>query len=160
MLAARLDPSDVVQEAQLSATQRIDDFLKRKPMPFRLWLRRTAYERLIDLQRHHLKRGRRSVHREVAFPDRSSILLARHLMRPGSSPSQRMQARELAQRAAHALSQLPDLDRQIVVMRHGEEMSFEEIGCVLDLEAATARKRFGRALLRLQKILSDEGLLE
>src|SRR5207253_1283599 len=79
-LAARVDPSDVVQEAQMEVARRMDDFLKRRPMPFRLWVRKTAYERLLDLHRHHLKRGKRSVNREVALPERSSLLLARPLL--------------------------------------------------------------------------------
>src|SRR4051812_45096266 len=68
-VAARVDPSDVVQEAQFAAARRIDDYLQRRPMPFRLWLRKAAYERLLDLQKHHGKRARRSVRREVALPD-------------------------------------------------------------------------------------------
>src|SRR5262245_8332435 len=62
-LAARVDPSDVVQEAQLDVVRRIDDFLSRRPMPFHLWVRKTTYERLLDLRRHH-RRARRSVERE------------------------------------------------------------------------------------------------
>src|SRR5437879_5173443 len=60
-VAARLDPSDVVQETQVAVFERIADYLERQPMPFHLWVRKTAYERLLDLQRHHLKRARRSV---------------------------------------------------------------------------------------------------
>src|SRR5262245_41206532 len=74
-LAGRADPSDVVQEAQLEVARRMDDFLERRPMPFRVWLRKTAYERLLDLRKHHL-RGRRSVQREAVLPERSSLLLA------------------------------------------------------------------------------------
>src|SRR5262249_4345023 len=59
-LWSRMDPSDVVQEVQLEVTRRIDDFLKRHPMPFHLWIRRTAYERLLKVQRAHRKRARRS----------------------------------------------------------------------------------------------------
>lgn len=159
-MAARLDSSDVVQETQMTAARRINDFLKRRPMPFRLWLRKTAYERLHDLERHHLKRARRSIMREKAMPDRSSLLVARPFFQRGSSPSQHLQARELAERAAHAVSQLSETDREILLMRHGEDMGFEEIACLLDIEPTAARKRFGRALMRLQKILTDQGLLE
>src|SRR5690242_10470321 len=72
---SRLDPSDVVQEVQLEVARRIDNFLKRRPMPFHLWIRRTAYERLLKVQRDHRQRARRSVNREVSLPDRSSLLL-------------------------------------------------------------------------------------
>src|SRR5262245_26055795 len=64
-LAARLDPSDVVQETQLEAFHRLEDFLKRRPMPFELWLRKTAYERLLKIRRQHVRTARRSVTREV-----------------------------------------------------------------------------------------------
>ena len=159
-MAARADPSDVVQEAQLAVVKRMDDFLRRRPMPFRLWLRKTAYERLIDLQRHHLKRTRRSVNQEVGFPDRSSMLLAGPLLKGAATPSEEMMARELAERTAQAVARLPEADREILLMRHGEAMPFEEIACLLDIAPATARKRFGRALIRLQTVLTDQGLLD
>src|SRR5437868_6475184 len=79
-LAARLDPSDVVQETLVTVTQRMDDYLERRPMPFRLWLRKTAYERLLDVRKHHRKRARRSVDRGERWPERSSLLLAGSLL--------------------------------------------------------------------------------
>jgi RNA polymerase sigma-70 factor (ECF subfamily) len=159
-MAARIDPSDVVQEALVAVVERMDDFLKRRPMPFRVWARKTTYERLLDLQRHHLRRARRSVDREVAWPDRSSLLLAQPLLAGGPSPSQHLAAREFAERVARAVAQLAPADREILLMRHAEDLPFEEIACLLDIEPAAARKRFGRALIRLQKLLSDSGVLE
>jgi RNA polymerase sigma-70 factor (ECF subfamily) len=158
-LAARVDASDVVQEAQLEVTRRMADFLERRPMPFRLWVRRTAYERLLDLRRHHT-RARRSVEREAALPDQSSLVLARPLLAAAPSPSQQLEARELAERVGRAVSRLSEADREVLLMRHGEGLRFEEIACLLDIESAAARKRFGRALLRLQESLSNQGLLE
>lgn len=158
-LRARVDPSDVVQDTQLEVVRRMDDFLAKQPMPFRLWLRKKAMDRLLNLRRDHL-RGRRSVAKEEAFADRSSLRLARPLLARGSSPSQHLQARELAQRVSRAVARLGDADREILLLRHAEDLPFEEIGCLLDLEPAAARKRFGRALIRLQKVLRDEGLLE
>ena len=159
-MRARMDPSDVVQDAQLEVVRRMDDFLERRPMPFHLWVRQTAYQRLLDLHRHHLHRARRSVSREVALPDRSSLLLARPLLAAGPSPSQRLQDREVAERVSRAVAQLTEADREVLLMRHGEGLPFEEIGCVLEIEPSAARKRFGRALMRLQKALSEQGLLE
>src|SRR6516165_3806464 len=92
-MRSRLDASDVVQEVQLEVTRRMDEFLGRNPMPFHLWVRKTAYERLLKLQRAHLRRARRSVDREVALPDHSSLLLAQPLLAGGSSPSQQLAAR-------------------------------------------------------------------
>ena len=159
-LAARVDPSDVVQEALLTAAQRMDDYLRRRPMPFRLWLRKTAYERLVDLRKHHRERARRSVRREEAWPERSSLLLARPFLKGGPSPSQHLEARERAERVSRAVAELTDADREILLLRHAEDLSYEEIACLLDVEPAAARKRFGRALIRLQKLLTEHGVLE
>jgi RNA polymerase sigma-70 factor (ECF subfamily) len=158
-LRARLDPSDVVQDAQLEVVRRMDDFLRRRPMPFHLWVRKTTYERLLNLRRDHRVRARRSVDREAAWPDRSSLLVARPLLR-GPSPSQQAAARELAERVSRAVAGLAEADREILLMRHAEEMPYEEIACLLDIEPAAARKRYGRALIRLQKVLTEHGLLE
>jgi RNA polymerase sigma-70 factor (ECF subfamily) len=159
-LRARVDPSDVVQETQLELVRRMDDFLRKRPMPFRLWLRKKAYERLLNLRRDHLTRARRSVAREAALPDRSSLLLARPLLSAGPSPSQHLAARELAARLGRAVEQLSEKDREVLLLRHAEDLPFEDIACLLEIEPATARQRFGRALLRLQKLLADEGLVE
>jgi RNA polymerase sigma-70 factor, ECF subfamily len=156
----RVDPSDVVQEVQLEVTRRIDDDLERRPMPFHLWVRRTAYERLLKVQRHHRRRARRSVNREVPLPDRTSLLLAKPLLAGAASPSQQLAARELAERVGHAVADLAEADRQILLMRHMEELNYAEIACLLGIEADAARKRYGRALLRLRKVLKDHGLLE
>ena len=94
-LRSRVDPSDVVQEAQLEMARRMDDFLRRRPMPFRLWVRKTAYERMLNLRRDH-RRARRSVDREDDFPDPSSMLLASPFIAAGPSPSKAAAARELA----------------------------------------------------------------
>lgn len=159
-IRARLDPSDVVQDTHLEVVRRMDDYLRRRPMPFRLWLRKQAYERLLRLRRDHRHRGRRSVQREVAWPDRSSLLLARPYLAKSTSPSRLLEARELAERVSRAVAELAEADREILLMRHAEELPYEEVACLLDVTPAAARKRYGRALIRLQKVLSDHGLLE
>jgi RNA polymerase sigma-70 factor (ECF subfamily) len=158
-LRPRLDPSDVVQEVQMEVARRLDDFLRRRPMPFHLWLRRTAYQRLLNLRRDH-QRGRRSLGREVPLPERSSLLVVRPLLGGTASPSQQAEAREFAHRVSRAVAELSEADREVLTMRHAEELSYEEISCLLEIEPAAARKRYGRALIRLQKVLSDHGLLE
>ena len=156
---ARVDPSDIVQETQLEAFDRLRDYLKRQPMPFRTWLRKTAYERMLKAHRHHAA-ARRSVKREAVLPNRSSMLLARSLLAAGPSPSRQLVKRETSRLVQGALAELSETDREILLMRNIEDLPYEEIGCLLDLSAAAARKRYGRALLRLQKLLTDEGLLE
>jgi RNA polymerase sigma-70 factor (ECF subfamily) len=156
-LRARLDPSDVVQEAQLEAYRRLADYLQRRPMPFRLWLRKTAYERLLMARRRHLLAGERAVGREVMLPDHSSLLLAQQLLAPDSTPSQQARRDEMARRVRAALAQLPHADREILLMRNYEGLSYQEVGCLLDIDPVTARKRHGRALLRLHKHLAEGG---
>jgi RNA polymerase sigma-70 factor (ECF subfamily) len=153
-LRARLDASDVVQEAQIEAARRLPDFLLRRPMPFRLWLRKTAYERLTMLRRRHRGAARRAVGREVQLPDRSSLALAQNLLAPNSSPSRLAEREEQARRVQEALAGLAEADREVLLMRHYEELPYEDVACILGIEPAAARKRHGRALVRLHKALS------
>jgi RNA polymerase sigma-70 factor (ECF subfamily) len=157
---ARLDPSDIVQETQLEVYRRMDDFLRRQPMPFRLWLRKTAYERLLKLRRFHVDAARRSVGRELGLSDQSSLLLAGPFLARESSPSQQLTRAELIRRVRQALAELSGVDRDVLLMRNVDELPYREIGCILDLDPAAARKRYGRALLRLRGLLLDAGLLE
>jgi RNA polymerase sigma-70 factor, ECF subfamily len=159
-MRARVDPSDVVQETQLEVFRRLRDFLDRQPMPFHVWLRKTAYERLLMARRQHVQAAGRAVGYEVPLPDRSSLLLAQQLLPRSSTPSQRLGRRELARRVHQILAQLPDADREILVMRNLEERSYREIACILDVDPAAARKRHGRALIRLHALLADVGLTD
>jgi RNA polymerase sigma-70 factor (ECF subfamily) len=159
-LRARVDASDVVQETQMEVLGRLADFLQRQPMPFRLWLRKTAYERLLKIRRRHVEAGQRSLEREVPLPDRSSVALAHQLMASGSTPSQHLDKREAARRVRQAVAQLAELDREIVLMRNFEGMSNQEVAHVLQIDPATASQRFGRALLCLRKLLLSSGLGE
>lgn len=72
-VAARFDASDVVQETEMEALRRLPDYLDRRPMPFRLWLRKMAVERLLNLRRHHFESACRSVTREVRLSDRRPV---------------------------------------------------------------------------------------
>lgn len=157
-LHARVDPSDVVQDAQLEATRRLGEFLKQPAMPFRLWLRQLAQDRLLMLWRHHAKAARRSVQREAA--DLSSGLLARQLLTSGSTPSQLASQQELAERVRQAVDGLAAADREILLMRTFESLSFAEIAYLLNIDEAAARKRHGRALLRLHAQLAEHGVTE
>ena len=159
-LRSRVDPSDVVQETQMEAFRRLDDYLDRRPMPFRLWLRKTAHERLLKIREHHVKAAKRSVEREVPLPDHTSLELVRQLWAADSSPSQKAVKRELARRVRQTLAQLSETDREILLMRYLEKLSNREIGQILGLDPATVSKRHGRALLRLEKYLRENGIQE
>lgn len=159
-LRRRIDASDVVQEAQLEAFRRFDDYLQRRPMPFGLWLRKTAQERIHNHYRDHLQTARRSIRRELPFPDQSSLLIAAPFIDRGSSPSQRMLHRERNHLVTEAVHELGDVDREILLMRNVEGLTQSEIAQVLDLSHDAVRKRYGRALIKLQRFLAAKGLME
>jgi RNA polymerase sigma-70 factor (ECF subfamily) len=159
-LQARIDLSDVVQETQLEVFRRLGDYLRRQPMPFRLWLRKTACECVLKLHAHHLGAAKRSLRCEISLPERSSLQLAGRLLRPPSTPSKEASRREIARLVNLAVASLPEADREVLLLRHYEGLSHDEVASVLEVPAPTARKRYGRALLRLQKALAQSGLLE
>jgi RNA polymerase sigma-70 factor (ECF subfamily) len=99
------------------------------------------------------------VQRELGWPDESSLLLARPLLDPGPAPDDMLARAELARQVNRALAELTETEREILLMRNVEEMPYREIGCILDLDPAAARKRYGRALLRLRAVLVAAGLI-
>ncbi len=155
-LRARFDSSDVVQEAQAEAARRLDGYLRDAPLPFPRWLRRIAQDRLLMLRRRHRGAGRRAVTREAAWPDESSLAFARQLLASGTSPSGRLAASELAQRVREAVAQLPEADQEIILLRNFEGLSNQEVAQLLEIQPAAASQRYGRALLRLRKLLNEE----
>jgi RNA polymerase sigma-70 factor (ECF subfamily) len=159
-LRVRVDPSDVVQEAHMEANRRLAAYLDQRPLPFRLWLRQIAYDRLLMLHRRHIGAARRAVGRDVGLPEKSSLMLAREFLAPGSTPSQRLIQREFAERVRHAVAQLAETDREVLVLRKLEGLSNQETAQLLDIDPATASRRFGRAVLRLRDILLQTGLME
>ncbi len=159
-LRPRVDPSDVVQEAQMEAHRRLEDYVKQPPLPFRLWLRQIAFDRLLMMRRRHVEAGKRAVGRDLPLPDRSSLLLARQFFSAGPSPSQQLLQREFVRRVREAVSQLPPGDREVLILRKLEELSNQETAHVLGVDPASASRRFGRAVLRLRDILIQSGLME
>ncbi len=156
-LAARLDPSDVVQEALLDAAQELSDYLRQQPLPFYPWLRRFAWEHLVKLHQRHLAVRKRSAVREeqrlLALPDESALELAQRLTAPGTSPSHRLLRQELRDRVRAALDQLPVGDREVLVLRYLEQLSIREIAAVQGISEAAVKMRRTRALERLCGLL-------
>jgi RNA polymerase sigma-70 factor, ECF subfamily len=157
-ITARVDASDVVQEALADAVRHRDDYLKRRPVPFYPWLRQFAWERLVDVQRYHLNALRRTVTREQAddlpLPDRSAVALVDRLMDEGTSPSGQM-IREERRRELHAaLEKLPARDRDILVMRYLEQLTSSEIAAVLGVREGAMKMRLLRAMERLRALLA------
>jgi RNA polymerase sigma-70 factor (ECF subfamily) len=160
-LAARVDPSDIVQEALLEATSRLDEYLQERPLPFYPWLRRIAWDRLADAHRRHLHAGRRSVGREgpPALPGDSVLELAERLLSPASvGPSARLRRQERRDRVRTALERLPERDREVLVLRHLEDLPTAEAAAVLGISEGAVKVRLLRAVQRLRDLLDREDL--
>ncbi len=157
-LAGRFDPSDVVQESLADAARRLPQYLKERPMPFHAWLRQIAWNRLVDLHRRHLQTQARSVTREeeVGLSEASLAALADHLASSGTGPAGHLLRKELQQRVRTALSAMKSADRELLIMRHLEQLQMNEIAAVLQISEEAAMSRGRRALERLQLLLGDD----
>ena len=159
-LARRVDASDVVQEVLITANQRLNEYIRNPVMPFHLWLRQIAHDQMIDQHRRHRVAARRSLDRErsmsaPAFLDRSSIDLAAQLRDPGLTPAATALRAELCRRFQLVLNRLDDDDREIVLMRHFEQLSNSEAARALGLSDAAAGMRHLRALRKLRSLLAE-----
>jgi RNA polymerase sigma-70 factor (ECF subfamily) len=159
-LQARIDASDVVQDAYLEVVERLEEYLRNPKLPFFLWLRLVVGERLTRLHRHHLGAQIRDAGREVslyrgALPAASSAALAAQLLGQHTSPTQAAVRAERILRLQEALNTLDPTDREILSLRHFEELTAAESAQVLGIEESAAAKRYFRALKRLKQILAD-----
>jgi RNA polymerase sigma-70 factor (ECF subfamily) len=159
-VAARVDPSDVIQETLVAAAAKLPDYLRDRPLPFYPWLRQIAWERLVKIHRTHLRAGIRSAAREepggLGLPDESALDLARQLVAPGTSPSNRLVRDELCDRVRRALDHLSDRDREVLVMRYLEQLPTREIAAALEITEGAVKVRHLRALERIRGLLAGE----
>jgi RNA polymerase sigma-70 factor (ECF subfamily) len=160
-LHGQLDPSDVLQDAYLEAAQRLQDYLREPKMPFFLWLRLVAGQRLAKVHRRHLGTRMRDAGREVslddeAFPEASSVVLADQLAGKGDRPSEEARRAEVRERLHAVLVRLAAPDREVLALRHYEEMSIAETAVVLGVNEEAAAKRYLRALARLRQLLDEQ----
>eukprot|EP00913_Durusdinium_trenchii_P008980 g8446.t1 len=162
-IANRLDASDVVQDVLLEANRRLRDYLRDPKLPFHLWLRQLARDRVIDMHRRHRGARRRSVDREqqpaAAYGDRSSIDLAGMLRDPELTPAAATIRQELQRRFFEAMEGLSDDDREVLLMRHQEHLSNSDVAAALGMSAPAAGMRYLRALRRLREVLGEESSL-
>lgn len=158
-LAARVDPSDVVQEALAEASQKLPDYVSQKRLPFYPWLRQLTWERLIGEHRRHVGAKARSVTREehddMVLPDRSAVQLAARLLASDTSPSVRMMRKELRAKVQQMLSQMGAPDREVLVLRYLEQLSTAETAAVLGMTVDGVKSRQRRALERFSNLLAD-----
>ena len=155
-MQARVDAADVVQNAFLVAARRLPDFLRDRPMPFRLWLFHLTRDSLYAEHRKH-RAARRSFVREMMVSDASSVRLSSLLPANGSTPSRRARREEAIDKVRAALEMLEEPDREIILSRMMDELSFADIAVLCGCNEAAARQRFGRALNRLCNILISLG---
>jgi len=159
-LQGRVDASDVIQEAHLEAAERLEEYLGNPKLPIFLWLRLVVAERLLKIHRQHLGTQKRDAGREIslfreALPAASSSALAAQLLGQQTSPSQAAVRAERMLRLQEALNSLEPIDREILSLRHFEELSRAEAAQALGIEEAAAAKRYVRALKRLKDVLAD-----
>jgi RNA polymerase sigma-70 factor, ECF subfamily len=157
-LQGRVDPSDVLQEAFLEAAKHLKDYLCQPAMPFYLWLRSITGHKLLALHRQHLGTHMRDAGREVSLyrgslPETSSAALAAHLMGQDTRPSEAAVRAERKLLLQAALNSMDAIDREVLALRHFEQLSLAEVAQVLDIKEKAAGKRYLRALQRLKNIL-------
>ena len=133
------------------------DYLGQRPLPFYPWLRHIAWQHLVKCHQRHIGAQRRSVVREErgepALPDESAAQLADRLVADDTSASGRVIGAEERQRLRAALALLPPRDREVLVLRHLEQLSIAEIGAVLGVTSGAVMTRHTRALERLRRML-------
>jgi RNA polymerase sigma-70 factor, ECF subfamily len=159
-LSRRIDVSDVVQDVLIEANRRLCDYLANPAMPFHLWIRQIAKDRIIDAHRRHRVSSKRSVDREQPLAvegafDQSTIELAGQLRDPAITPAAAATQREVAGQVQAAIEKLDARDRDIILMRHYEQLTNQEIACALGLSEPAASMRYLRALKRLKSQLDE-----
>jgi len=157
-LAVRVSASDVLQEAYIDALKRVEHYFSKPGQPFFGWLRLVVGQRIADVHREHLA-GKRDAGREIGMNrganGADSTCLAARLLGNFSSPSQAAQKNEIFALLEEALNQMEELDREVLALRHFEELSNTETAELLGILPAAASKRYVRALARLKDILES-----
>jgi RNA polymerase sigma-70 factor, ECF subfamily len=159
-LKGRIDPSDVLQETYIDASRRLAEYLDHPAVPFYVWLRSLANQRLITLYRRHLGAKLRTAQRDISlydepYPEATSAALAARLVGQLTTPSSAALLAEMQLRLADALNELEAIDREILVLRHFEEMTNGEAAAVLGLSPSAACNRYVRALERMRQVLGN-----
>jgi RNA polymerase sigma-70 factor (ECF subfamily) len=159
-LQGRIDPLDVIQEAYLEATEHRAEYLRQPALPFFLWLRGIVGNKLRELHRHHLGTQMRDAGREVslyrsALPEATSAALAAQLMGHATRPSEAAMRAEVKVRLQEALNAMDPLDREVLALRHIEQLTPAETAQVLGIKEKAGGMRYVRAIRRLKDLLTS-----
>jgi RNA polymerase sigma-70 factor (ECF subfamily) len=161
-LAGRIDPDDVLQDSSVDALRRLDEYRAHHAgsLPLHLWFRLLVGQRLVSLHRHHLGTQARDPAQEVAlhrgpWPEATSASLAARLLGKLTDASRAAIRAEQREIVREALNAMDPIDREILVLRHFEQLSNEETAAVLNLKKTAASQRYMRALRRLAEVLAS-----
>jgi RNA polymerase sigma-70 factor (ECF subfamily) len=158
LLGHRMDAEDILQESYLAAAARLEHFRANKTGSFYIWLRLIVLQTLTDMHRMHLGAQKRDVQRETALPApwvaATSACLAAQFLGNLTSPSQAAMRAERARQLETALEAMPEIDREVLALRHFEDLSNQEVAEALGIEQKAASIRYVRALKRLKDLLS------
>ena len=156
-LQGRVDPADVVQDAYLAVRGKFPQYSADPRLPFFLWLRLEVGQKLVDVHRFHLSTKMRDAGQEVslhtgALPPVTSLSLAEQLLGKLTPASQAAMRVELKLRVQEALNSMDPHDREVLILRHFEELSNGETAQVLGIKPSAAVNRYVRALKRLKDV--------
>tara|TARA_R110002072_G_scaffold303069_2_gene492704 strand:+ start:35946 stop:36560 length:615 start_codon:yes stop_codon:yes gene_type:complete len=158
-LYGRIDTADVLQDVWLETSRRIEDYTSNPAVPFFVWVRQIAYQIIIDLHRRHLGAQKRNVSQEVSIAKwncDTSVSIAAQLAGNLTSPSNvAMRGERLAQ-LREALDSMDETDREVLALRHFEELSNNEVAEILGIQKTAASNRYVRALKRLKQVLEAD----
>ncbi len=159
-LRGRLDPDDVLQEAFLAANQRLKHYADSPATSPFIWLRMIVNQTLVDLHREHLGAQRRDAAREISIhaapcSQATSASVAIYLIGSFTSPSRAAARADMLTLLQSALEQMDPIDREVLALRHFEELSNSEVAEALRIEQKAASIRYVRALRRLKEVLAQ-----
>jgi RNA polymerase sigma-70 factor (ECF subfamily) len=161
-LWARVDAEDIVQEAYLNAAQRLEHLFDESSASVFLWLRLIVMQTLINVHRRHLGTQGRDAHREVSLrgwggPQATTTSNIAQLVASATSPSQIAMRREVADRLEQTLENMDPIDREVLALRHFEELTNREVAAVLGIGQKAASMRYVRAVSRLKNVMNRTG---
>ena len=158
-LAGRISESDVIQESYISASKRVEHYRSKSDMPFFVWLRLIVNQQLVDLHRQHLQAEMRDVRKEISLQQpvasaHTSLAMAAQLVGNATSASRAYSRVESITKLEEALNQMEPIDREVIALRHFEELTNAEVSDVLGIGVQAASKRYVRAMKRMKEIVS------